>query len=67
MKKSNQAYLLITLALLGYDIKDAIEIIKLYSRVSNSVSEEVAIEFMFNSKANNKPFPKKKNKFKEDK
>ena len=54
MKKSNQAYLLITLALLGYDIKDAIEIIKLYSRVSNSVSEEVAIEFMFNSKANNK-------------
>ena len=30
MKKSNQAYLLITLALLGYDVKDAIEIIKLY-------------------------------------
>ena len=67
MKKSNQAYLLITLALLGYDIKDAIEIIKLYSRVSNSVSEEVAIEFMFNSKANNKPFPKKNNNYKEDK
>jgi len=43
VKKSNQAYLLITLALLGYEIKDALEIIKLYSKLSNSISEDVVI------------------------
>lgn len=59
MKKSNQAYLLITLALLGYEIKDALEIIKLYSKLSNSISEDVVI---FNSKAKNKPIPRKNNK-----